>query len=314
MRITVDTTPTWTGLVDTIGYTLYDGQDIYQARTTTGITEIPVGSGIYGVAIADDILAGKWVVWDTDNGSPIYASESFPADLAGYAGNPSGGGTPGGVTIARSIYNLASRARVLYPKAGDVALYREFIQEAFFLFVHRVGGVYSRSWDIPLTDDNPEYALPADFRCMHQSGVELLLDDVVVGKLSFTNYGAVRDERAGISTIYGVPTRYYYPDDSHIGVHPYPSLGGDYALRVKYDGEVPTDLSMYDGLPISPLYERALLAYAVACAARTQGDYDREKMEMGTWERLVGIRKTAGMQRTNNPARVVPFGAKGSEI
>jgi len=68
-------------------YTILNAdKSVYQARTNTGVTELYAGSGVYGVQIADSILAGKTVVWDVD-GTAKAGSETFPADLATVATN-----------------------------------------------------------------------------------------------------------------------------------------------------------------------------------------------------------------------------------
>jgi len=60
----------------TVGYALYDADgDLHTARTTTGVTERPTGTGIYGV---DLTLTSGWsgeIRWDTGEAIPSYASE-----------------------------------------------------------------------------------------------------------------------------------------------------------------------------------------------------------------------------------------------
>jgi len=61
------------------GFTIYnDDGSVYAARSTTGVTEEPAGSGSFGVTIADSVLAGRAVVWTLTAGG-IGASEAFPA-------------------------------------------------------------------------------------------------------------------------------------------------------------------------------------------------------------------------------------------
>jgi hypothetical protein len=50
---------------------------VHQARTATGVTELLAGSGVYGVTVADSILAGRTVLWDID-GTTKAAGEAFP--------------------------------------------------------------------------------------------------------------------------------------------------------------------------------------------------------------------------------------------
>jgi hypothetical protein len=62
-------------------YTVYNvDKSVYQARTAVGVTELVAGTGLYGVQVADAILAGRMVVWDIE-GTTKAASEWFPLDL-----------------------------------------------------------------------------------------------------------------------------------------------------------------------------------------------------------------------------------------
>ena len=69
--------PRYTGLA-TVGYTLPGG-----SRTTSGVSELAAGTGIYGASITHaDTISGA-LIWDTGGGSPVYASEAINT-LAGY--------------------------------------------------------------------------------------------------------------------------------------------------------------------------------------------------------------------------------------
>lgn len=69
--------PRYTGLA-TVGYTLPGG-----SRTTSGVSELAAGTGIYGASITHaDTISGA-LMWDTGGGSPVYASEEINT-LAGY--------------------------------------------------------------------------------------------------------------------------------------------------------------------------------------------------------------------------------------
>lgn len=85
MLISVSFGTTNTGL--DVFYTLLNAdKSVYQARTQTGVTELYAGSGVYGVQLADSVLAGKTVIWDVD-GTTKASSETFPADLVTLATN-----------------------------------------------------------------------------------------------------------------------------------------------------------------------------------------------------------------------------------
>ena len=64
----------------TIGYTLLSGNgSTFQARTTTGVSEIATGSGIYQVELANTVFTAVfdgYVVWDVAGAAP-YASEDI---------------------------------------------------------------------------------------------------------------------------------------------------------------------------------------------------------------------------------------------
>lgn len=83
-----------TGLVGTIGVAIYDAvNNTYPTpRTTAGITENPSGSGVYYVTLTAPHDPGDYfVVWDTDNGDPIFAQDVF-AVIAVPAPAPGPGG------------------------------------------------------------------------------------------------------------------------------------------------------------------------------------------------------------------------------
>ena len=57
--------PRYTGLA-TVGYTLPGG-----SRTTSGVSELAAGTGIYGASITHaDTISGA-LIWDTGGGSPV---------------------------------------------------------------------------------------------------------------------------------------------------------------------------------------------------------------------------------------------------
>jgi len=70
-----------TGL-STVGYQLIntDGS-VKLARTTSGISELVTGSGVYGGNISFDYSWDGFIVWDTGEGSLLYASENFNYDI-----------------------------------------------------------------------------------------------------------------------------------------------------------------------------------------------------------------------------------------
>lgn len=74
---------------------------VYQARTSSGVTELVAGSGEFGVEVADAVLAGRTVVWDID-GTSKTCSEAFWTGVDGQAVRdamqlaPSGGSAAAG--------------------------------------------------------------------------------------------------------------------------------------------------------------------------------------------------------------------------
>lgn len=88
-----------TGLVGTLAQTVFDQNDnILRARTTTGVTESPAGSGIYVVSVPDT-WAGRVVF---DDGTDTFDEQFLP--LTG------GGGTGGGTVIAEGTPTLFSNS------------------------------------------------------------------------------------------------------------------------------------------------------------------------------------------------------------
>ena len=62
----------------TVGYTLINADSTEkQARATAGVFEKPDGKGIYACNITFDNDWSGMVVWDTGEGTPIYASQDF---------------------------------------------------------------------------------------------------------------------------------------------------------------------------------------------------------------------------------------------
>ncbi len=62
------------GLVGTVGFTVYFGGSVYQARTTSGISELPSGSGQYQASVSIAVPAAYAIVWDDSSGH--YATEN----------------------------------------------------------------------------------------------------------------------------------------------------------------------------------------------------------------------------------------------
>lgn len=68
------------GLVGTLGYTIYGAAwAVINARTTAGITELP-GTGTYGFEGVAQTKTMQKIVWDTGGGSPIFATEDLILD------------------------------------------------------------------------------------------------------------------------------------------------------------------------------------------------------------------------------------------
>ena len=63
--------PRYSGLA-TVGYTLPDG-----SRTTSVVSELQAGTGVYGAAITHSESLSGALTWDTGGGSPVYAFEEI---------------------------------------------------------------------------------------------------------------------------------------------------------------------------------------------------------------------------------------------
>lgn len=63
----------------TVGYTLYDTSGtLVQERTTTGVFELGIGTGIYGSRISFDRGFTGMILWDTGDGnSIIFATDEY---------------------------------------------------------------------------------------------------------------------------------------------------------------------------------------------------------------------------------------------
>lgn len=63
----------------TVGYTLYDDTgSLVQERTTSGVFELGVGTGIYSAKVEFDKGFVGTILWDTGDGvSTIYANEEY---------------------------------------------------------------------------------------------------------------------------------------------------------------------------------------------------------------------------------------------
>lgn len=86
-----------TGLVGTIGVRLIDptSQETLVERTTSGITEYPAGSGVYGVSLTAPDMGdhtSPWsvsILWDTvAGGAPLTPDDTFTEDVEIFAGPP----------------------------------------------------------------------------------------------------------------------------------------------------------------------------------------------------------------------------------
>ena len=62
------------GLVGTVGFAIYSGGSIFQARGTAGISELPTSSGQYEASVSLIVPAAYVIVWDDGNGH--YANEN----------------------------------------------------------------------------------------------------------------------------------------------------------------------------------------------------------------------------------------------
>lgn len=75
--------PRYTGLA-TVGYTLPGG-----SRTTSGVSELQSGTGVYGASITHDATLAGALQWDTGGVSPVYAFEAI--EPSSTAASDSGG-------------------------------------------------------------------------------------------------------------------------------------------------------------------------------------------------------------------------------
>ena len=66
--------------IATVGYAQRDGVTVVVARTTVGVVE--VGGGVYMVDLATGITSpATGLLWDTGEGTPVFAFEDLKADL-----------------------------------------------------------------------------------------------------------------------------------------------------------------------------------------------------------------------------------------
>lgn len=294
MRITLDA-PAFSGLVGQLGFTIYDGDDgitLVQARTTDDILESPAGSGMYSVEVADALLAGSVVRWDTGGDTPVYAQESFPESLDDYKSTS---------TFATSIANLANRAYALYPK-GDLVQYRLMLTERWRQLVHRVGRIYSEVEDLVVPAGSWEVPLPADFReahpfgvCLYASGEETVLEAAELDE--------VMEARIGLDP--GTPTQFCFLDGVRLALLPIPDA--EVTIRLHYDGEAPANLGLHDALPVQALYEDGLVAGAIAQMALNEGDYERYKIEHNRWDRTVTDWQNTQQRRARTMHSIPPL-------
>jgi len=74
--------------------------------------------------------------------------------------------------MASSILQLAQEAAALYLPAGvNVDRYAIWIKQGWHRFVHRAGGVFTQTSEVPLTPGLCIYALPDDYRLLKKNGV-----------------------------------------------------------------------------------------------------------------------------------------------
>lgn len=104
--------PAFTGLTGTVGVAIHDSSNnVILARTTSGITEDPTGSGAYNSLFSAIATTGYYrIIWDTGGSNPVYAIEDLVI----------AGTTPEGVVVTgsarSSMGQLIARAR---QKIGD---------------------------------------------------------------------------------------------------------------------------------------------------------------------------------------------------
>lgn len=94
-----------TGLA-TVGYELFKGDGtVFQARTTTGVSEIPTGTGSYKVELAASVFTAAfdgYIVWDTgETPTPVYSVEAVRIiDIGGIVWSTSNRNLTGGVVTS----------------------------------------------------------------------------------------------------------------------------------------------------------------------------------------------------------------------
>lgn len=190
--------PLLTGLVGTIGYTIYNSNGTTAtARTTAGIAELITGSGIYyaTVTYADDFDGAT--VWDTGGSGPVYYgnhgqnddTERYAerADTVLSSSHGSGLWTPKLATWvlvdgptsaqgARSLRELATRAFELFSPNSEVPSEGQYlirIEEAWRHLVDQCPGVYRQTVEIPLSLSVREFSLPLDCLEPVKNGITL---------------------------------------------------------------------------------------------------------------------------------------------
>ena len=64
--------------LSTVGYVIYkEDETTQQARTTAGVSELGTSTGIYRATINYPIQFRGFILWDTGEATPNYASESI---------------------------------------------------------------------------------------------------------------------------------------------------------------------------------------------------------------------------------------------
>lgn len=99
-----------TGLVGTVGVRVIDPPvgDVITARTTSGITEQPAGSGVYATELVAPTVRGVYlVVWDiVVGGTPLTPDDTFTEQLEVTMSIPSGPGDLTGPTYYASVQDV----------------------------------------------------------------------------------------------------------------------------------------------------------------------------------------------------------------
>ena len=96
-----------TGLTGTLGVRITDGQTtVVVARSTAGVTEFPVGSGIYSVVLTAPVTAGQYqVVWDDGTN---FALEELTITYTGSV-DVTSSGTGEGMSLATMLTEFYAR-------------------------------------------------------------------------------------------------------------------------------------------------------------------------------------------------------------